>query len=68
MLGALPRHAPIKLPERHLGLVQAEEYAHLSEMIAEAARLVAERVDLDALLHLAECAWTAPDTMSPCRA
>ena len=53
VLGALPRHAPIKLPERHLGLVQAEENARLDEMIAEAARLVAERIDLDALLSLA---------------
>jgi cobyrinic acid a,c-diamide synthase len=64
VLGALPRHAPIKMPERHLGLVQAEEYARLDEMIAEAARLVAERVDLDALLQLAECTWTAPDATS----
>ena len=62
VLGALPRHAPIALPERHLGLVQAEELARLDELIAEAARLVAERVDLDAVLRLAECAWTAPLT------
>jgi cobyrinic acid a,c-diamide synthase len=62
VLGALPRHAPIALPERHLGLVQAEELARLDGLIAEAARLVTERVDLDAVLRLAECAWTAPLT------
>jgi cobyrinic acid a,c-diamide synthase len=62
VLGALPRHAPIALPERHLGLVQAEELARLDNLIAEAARLVAERVDLDAVLRLAECAWVAPLT------
>ena len=61
VLGALPRHAPIKLPERHLGLVQAEELERLNELIGEAARLVAERVDLDALFRLSECGWTAPD-------
>jgi cobyrinic acid a,c-diamide synthase len=55
VLGALPRHAPIALPERHLGLVQAEEQARLSDLIAEAARLITARVDLDALLRLAEC-------------
>ena len=61
VLGALPRHAPIKLPERHLGLVQAEELERLNELIGEAARLVAERVDLDALFRLSECGWTAAD-------
>jgi cobyrinic acid a,c-diamide synthase len=61
VLGALPRHEPIKLPERHLGLVQAEELTRLNELIGEAARLVAERVDLDALLRLSECAWAAPN-------
>jgi cobyrinic acid a,c-diamide synthase len=67
VLGALPRHAPIKLPERHLGLVQAEELARLDELIGEAARLVAERIDLDALLRLSECEWTVPSaTSAPC--
>jgi cobyrinic acid a,c-diamide synthase len=62
VIGALPRHAPIALPERHLGLVQAEELPRLNGLIAEAAHLVAERVDLDAVLRLAECDWTAPRT------
>src|SRR5579863_3960192 len=52
VLGALPRHAPIAMPERHLGLVQAEEQARLGGLIAEAARLIAERIDLDALMRL----------------
>jgi len=64
VLGALPRHAPIRLPERHLGLVQAEELARLNELIAEAARLVTEHVDLDALLRSSECAWTTPAAKS----
>ena len=59
VLGALPRHAPIAMPERHLGLVQAEEQARLGDLIAEAARLIAERIDLDALWRLAECDWRA---------
>src|ERR1700741_4411794 len=37
VLGALPRHAPIALPERHLGLVQAEGLSRLNELISEAA-------------------------------
>src|SRR6201994_560936 len=67
VLGALPRHAPIALPERHLGLVQAEELSRLDALIAEAARLVAGSVDLDAVLRLAECAWTAPLTHAALR-
>jgi cobyrinic acid a,c-diamide synthase len=68
VLGALPRHAPIALPERHLGLVQAEEQARLSDLIAEAARLITERIDLDALLQLAECEWKSQDSHSLVRA
>jgi cobyrinic acid a,c-diamide synthase len=64
VLGALPRHAPITMPERHLGLVQAEEQARLGELIAEAARLIAEHIDLDALLRLAEPDGGAPISAS----
>jgi cobyrinic acid a,c-diamide synthase len=58
VLGALPRHAPIAMPERHLGLVQAEEQGRLDDLIAVAARLIAERIDLDTLLRLAEWDWS----------
>ncbi|MBP1298648.1 cobyrinic acid a,c-diamide synthase [Bradyrhizobium elkanii] len=53
VLGALPRHAEIALPKRHLGLVQAEEQAQIDGLIDEAARFVAEHVDLDAVLRSA---------------
>ncbi|MGH6680498.1 MAG: cobyrinate a,c-diamide synthase, partial [Bradyrhizobium sp.] len=68
VLGALPRHAPIALAERHLGLVQADELARLNELIGEAARLVAEHVDLDALLQLADCGWMTAATKPAARA
>src|SRR5215469_5836005 len=55
VLGALPRHAPIALPERHLGLVQAEELSRLDALISEAARFVSAHVDLDAVFRLSEC-------------
>ncbi|MTV14717.1 MULTISPECIES: cobyrinate a,c-diamide synthase [Bradyrhizobium] len=53
VLGALPRHAEIALPKRHLGLVQAEEQAQIDGLIDEAARFVVEHVDLDAVLRSA---------------
>ncbi|MBV9562572.1 MAG: cobyrinate a,c-diamide synthase [Bradyrhizobium sp.] len=67
VLGALPRQAAIKLPERHLGLVQAEEHGALHETIAEAVRLVAEHVDLDAVLRLADCGWSPGAAKPPLR-
>ena len=53
VFGALPRHAAIELPKRHLGLVQAEEQNSIDQLIGEAARFVGEHVDLDAVLHSA---------------
>lgn len=57
VLGALPRHAEIALPKRHLGLVQAEEQVQIDGLIDEAARFVVEHVDLDAVLQSAR-AWS----------
>lgn len=49
VLGALPRRSSIELPERHLGLVQAEEHPKLAAMLADAGAFIAENLDLNAL-------------------
>ncbi|THD84735.1 cobyrinate a,c-diamide synthase [Aliigemmobacter aestuarii] len=49
VLGALPRRASIELPERHLGLVQAEEHPRLAALLDEAGRFVAGHIDLGAV-------------------
>jgi len=53
VFGALRRETALVMPQRHLGLVQASEQAGLEPLIAEAARLAATQVDLDALLAAA---------------
>jgi cobyrinic acid a,c-diamide synthase len=53
VLGALPRNPEIALPERHLGLVQAEEQPELTAIIAKAGAFVGAHVDLAALRALA---------------
>jgi cobyrinic acid a,c-diamide synthase len=53
VFGALPKRAAIAMPERHLGLVQAEEQPALQALIAEAAGLMRDGVDLDALVAAA---------------
>lgn len=49
VFGALPRLKALALPERHLGLVQAQEHPALEAFIAEAAALLAAHVDLASL-------------------
>lgn len=53
VFGALPRETSITLPERHLGLVQAEEQGDLSGFLARAGAFVARHMDLDALVAAA---------------
>jgi cobyrinic acid a,c-diamide synthase len=61
VFGALPKRAGITMPERHLGLVQAEEQPALQALIAEAGSLVRDGVDLDALIGAARsCAVPTP--------
>ncbi|MBC7740256.1 MAG: cobyrinate a,c-diamide synthase [Candidatus Saccharibacteria bacterium] len=53
VLGALPKNAGIAMPERHLGLVQAEELPQLEALLVEAARFVTAHVDVDAVAAVA---------------
>ena len=53
VFGALPRRASLALPERHLGLVQAEETSGLAEILAALGRFVSEHLDIDAIIAAA---------------
>lgn len=53
VLGCLPSDPQLELPERHLGLVQAEEIPELESRLDQAAAIVADEVDLDRLQRLA---------------
>jgi len=54
VLGFVPRQGDLQLPDRHLGLVQAREHDDLEHFLDTAADLVAENIDVDALLGLAQ--------------
>ncbi|MEO9684321.1 MAG: cobyrinate a,c-diamide synthase [Tateyamaria sp.] len=61
VLGALPRRGDLKLPERHLGLIQAVEHPDLEAAISGYAEFLRENVNLDALKQAAR----AGATMAP---
>lgn len=63
--GVIPALDLLKLPERHLGLVQAGEHAALEAFISTAATLVKDRVDLDLLANLA--GKSLPGTAGCCK-
>lgn len=47
--GCLPRAASVVMPERHLGLVQAEELPALEALMEAASTLMAQHLDLPAI-------------------
>lgn len=65
VLGALPRKAAVALPERHLGLVQAEELPRLQGILAEAAAFVAAHCDLEAIRAVALAGQAAARATPP---
>jgi cobyrinic acid a,c-diamide synthase len=60
VLGSLPRRGDLKLPERHLGLIQAVEHPDLEAAIAGYATFLRENVDLDALRSAARAGEARP--------
>ena len=53
ILGAIPRDADLVLPERHLGLVQANEHGDLARRLENLAGMAERHLDLDAIRRLA---------------
>lgn len=61
ILGMIPRDGALALPDRHLGLIQADEHPELDQQIDRAAALIEAEIDLDALLALAAPVVPATD-------
>ena len=53
VLGAVHRNPALTLPERHLGLVQAGEHTALDDFISAAGAMMADAIDLSAIVAMA---------------
>ncbi len=60
VLGAIPRNEAVKLPERHLGLVQAGELSGLSACLDALADLAEAHLDIEGLLKIAPSPCPSP--------
>ncbi|MDP6351663.1 MAG: cobyrinate a,c-diamide synthase [Alphaproteobacteria bacterium] len=65
LLGCIPAHADLALPDRHLGLVQAGEHGDLEGFLEAAAALVGPAVDTAGLRALARPGRLAPPAPMP---
>lgn len=65
LLGCLPREAGIALPDRHLGLVQAQEHASLEGFLGRASKWASTHIDLDVLQRLARPSKLGPPPQRP---
>ena len=63
LLGALPKTKDIEIPDRHLGLIPANEQDALHSRIDRLGKLVSDHVDIDAILEIAKAAPTLVDTI-----
>ena len=64
LLGSVPRHSAIVLPERHLGLVQAGEHDGLADLLERLADLAERTLDLDGILTHA-ATWQLQPSAGP---
>ncbi len=53
VLGIVPRTPDLKLPSRHLGLIQATEHSNINQFIQKAAHIIDENLDIQVILGLA---------------
>ncbi|MEO5373309.1 MAG: cobyrinate a,c-diamide synthase [Alphaproteobacteria bacterium] len=67
VLGAVRRCRDLEIVERHLGLVPSNEAAEARSVIARIRDIVAEQVDLEAVLAMARTAPTLPPVTAPVR-
>ena len=67
VLGCIPRSEALILPDRHLGLVPANEHPRLENFLNAAAQHIAEHVAVDDLLTLARDStdFAAPSKVPP---
>lgn len=56
VLGCLPKNTNITMPERHLGLLPAEENKELKNMLNQMADMVEAEIDLDGIIDIAQSA------------
>jgi cobyrinic acid a,c-diamide synthase len=61
VLGWLPRHADLRIPERHLGLVPGSEHLDPDALIARIAAEINSRFDVAAVMELASTATEPPN-------
>jgi len=62
VVGAVPRDAVLTMPERHLGLVQANEHADLAARLGRLADMAERHLDLDRIVACAApLAASTPD-------
>lgn len=65
VLGYVPNDTSITIPERHLGLVPAQEQASLAAALKRLAHLMNETVDLARVIRLAKSAPPLPAISEP---
>ena len=53
LFGMISRNPDIQVPSRHLGLVQAREQGGLDSLISDAAGLIGDAVDVNAVMQIA---------------
>jgi cobyrinic acid a,c-diamide synthase len=62
-LGYLPRDEQLRIPERYLGLVTADECVLSEQAVAHLADLIEQHVDLDGVLNVAGGVAGRPETV-----